>query len=134
MSVGHFAIGAREDFKPLARAVRSGAKVDGVELQGMGLIDLVTLANLVWPDAESVDVLRDVARVSGGAALLLPDSFRDALAGLGDSTGGIAERWAQSEEFRGLMEPAELGAFLQSLRGLCAEAAGSGKQVVFVNV
>ncbi|MHB0971225.1 MAG: hypothetical protein ACYC7A_06160 [Thermoanaerobaculia bacterium] len=135
MPTGAFLKIAKIELKAAAKRIFRGEPSGGVELDGMSLIDLATLNDLVTSSDKGVDLLLAASQVSGGATVELPSDFVAALSGMdGARVAEVAAAWANTEEFRGLFTPEELQPFLKDLAQLAQSAIAEKQPVMFVNV
>jgi hypothetical protein len=136
MSVGAFVAGRdKSDAKRVAKLLSNGEPTDGAELDGMALIDIATLAELLVPGFDGVELVTTADRVSHGSFIPVPEILVNRLAALDvNETQTVASAWAASEEFRDLMSAEELECFLKHASSTATNALNAGTGLLFVNL
>ncbi|WP_173036324.1 hypothetical protein [Phytohabitans flavus] len=131
----------KRDGGPLVSADRESAAFDGVELKSVdpevALGKLVAFAmdteyssglvdnRLIWPEGGEQDTGH-----MGPWVVTLDDKTRDTLAGVpARRVPDLARRWADIEEFGGLLTPDDLRSALEQLTALATRARDNGESL-----
>lgn len=120
---------AVDDAEAIERCGDAGPS-GGVDLGGMTPLELETLLESITGAEVEPDLARDLDAGDERWLSEVPPELVTALAGLApDAVGGVAERWAETEELAGVVDPADLASVITDLRTLATSATTAGARL-----